>query len=275
MPWAETILSRIPGRSLGVLVPVALVLLAAAVREVRFPVLVLLVVGFVAAASTARKSALAWAAPLPVAVSLAWGVFPQPSGASSGADCASITSPPAVWRLAEAALALSALFLVARLVRATGPELGLVRPGRTAVAVAAVGGALAAVFGLLAGSGLAAPFFGPFRLDLGTPAAYLPAAVFAVSNGVMEEVIYRGALLAWLARVIGPIPSLAVQAVAFGFAHAGPDIVGSAIPVILVMTAGGLIAGAIVLRTRSLVVPIAIHVALDLPLYFYWACRVA
>mgnify|MGYP003297602116 CR=1 FL=1 len=37
--------------------------------------------------------------------------------------------------------------------------------------------------------------------------------------------------------------------------------------------AAGLILGAMALRTRSLLLPIAIHVALDLPIYYYFACR--
>ena len=40
----------------------------------------------------------------------------------------------------------------------------------------------------------------------------------------------------------------------------------------LVLGLGGLVAGVIRLRTRSLLLPIAWHVALDLPLYVYLAC---
>ena len=43
----------------------------------------------------------------------------------------------------------------------------------------------------------------------------------------------------------------------------------------IALAAGGLLAGIITIRTRSLFLPIAIHVALDLPLYLYLACRVA
>jgi membrane protease YdiL (CAAX protease family) len=38
-------------------------------------------------------------------------------------------------------------------------------------------------------------------------------------------------------------------------------------------TAGALIAAVIAIRTRSLLLPMAIHVALDLPIYYYFACR--
>jgi membrane protease YdiL (CAAX protease family) len=40
-----------------------------------------------------------------------------------------------------------------------------------------------------------------------------------------------------------------------------------------VLGVGGFIAGLITQRTRSLLIPIAWHVALDLPLYAYLACR--
>jgi membrane protease YdiL (CAAX protease family) len=41
----------------------------------------------------------------------------------------------------------------------------------------------------------------------------------------------------------------------------------------LALGTGGLLAGVIAIRTRSLLLPIAWHVALDLPLYVYLACR--
>jgi membrane protease YdiL (CAAX protease family) len=46
-------------------------------------------------------------------------------------------------------------------------------------------------------------------------------------------------------------------------------------PVMAAMTAGALIAAVIAIRTRSLLLPIAIHVALDLPIYYYFACLAA
>jgi len=98
--------------------------------------------------------------------------------------------------------------------------------------------------------------------------------VFAIANGVMEEVAYRGALQAWTARVTGPIVAIAGQAIVFGLAHTGPDFLGSPIPVVAAMVTGGLVAGFIVRRTGSLAIPIAIHVGLDIPLYYGNACRI-
>ena len=43
--------------------------------------------------------------------------------------------------------------------------------------------------------------------------------------------------------------------------------------VILAMATGGLIASTIAARLGSLAIPIAFHVAFDVPLYAYWACR--
>ncbi len=41
----------------------------------------------------------------------------------------------------------------------------------------------------------------------------------------------------------------------------------------VVLGFGGFIAGLITLRTRSLLLPMLWHIALDLPLYAYLACR--
>ena len=120
---------------------------------------------------------------------------------------------------------------------------------------------------------MARPFFGAFELDLSQPGFFAPALLFALANGAVEEVAYRGALLGWTARVTGPRLALAGQAVVFGLAHGGADVGGSPIVLMLALGTGGLLAGLIRLRTRSLLLPIAWHVALDLPLYAYLACR--
>ncbi|MEW6224653.1 MAG: CPBP family intramembrane glutamic endopeptidase, partial [Chloroflexota bacterium] len=104
-------------------------------------------------------------------------------------------------------------------------------------------------------------------------AAFLgPAVVFALALGAMEEVAYRGALLHWLARNVGTWVALAAQALVYGVAHAvaapgAPLLTGT------VLGAGALVAGVITIRTRSLLVPIAWHSALNLALYASLACR--
>ena len=64
-----------------------------------------------------------------------------------------------------------------------------------------------------------------------SPGALGPALILAVANGTMEEVIYRGVMLAWLTRVVGPRPALVLQALTFGAAHGGADFTGSPLPV--------------------------------------------
>jgi membrane protease YdiL (CAAX protease family) len=96
--------------------------------------------------------------------------------------------------------------------------------------------------------------------------------VFAVANGALEEVIYRGALLGWSARVMGAWPAIVGQAVVFGLAHSGPDVAGSPILLSIGLGIGGLVAGIISVRTRSILLPLAIHVGFDIPLYYGLAC---
>ncbi|MGK2852275.1 MAG: CPBP family glutamic-type intramembrane protease [Candidatus Limnocylindrales bacterium] len=50
------------------------------------------------------------------------------------------------------------------------------------------------------------------------------------------------------------------------------DLARSLVPLVLAMGVGGLLAGIIAVRTRSLLVPIAVHVGLDIPIYYAFAC---
>jgi len=256
------------------LLPLLLLGTAAAVRPLRLPVLVILVLGFLVARERDGRRAPAWAGAVPVAISLGWGLIGLPASATDGSTCAHATSPLATLRLAEGALTLGALLILAPLIGSGAVELGLRRPTKR-VGILAIGGFIVAgPLGLLVGPALARPFFGSFGIVASDPAAIVPALVFAIANGVMEEVAYRGALQAWTARVTGPIVAIAGQAIVFGLAHTGPDFLGSPIPVVAAMVTGGLVAGFIVRRTGSLAIPIAIHVGLDIPLYYGNACRI-
>jgi membrane protease YdiL (CAAX protease family) len=62
-----------------------------------------------------------------------------------------------------------------------------------------------------------------------------------------------------------------VLAIAAAFPPAAPRP-GGPLPVVALMIAGGLVAGWIVVRTGSLAIPIALHVAVDIPLYYGNAC---
>jgi membrane protease YdiL (CAAX protease family) len=66
--------------------------------------------------------------------------------------------------------------------------------------------------------------------------------------------------------------AISVQAVGFGLAHGGSDFLGPQLPVIAAMAAGGAIAAVIARRTGSLVLPIALHAAADIPMFLYAVC---
>ena len=251
-----------------------LVILAAAIPLARPFVLAALIAGTAVAMRRDAPVRWAWAAPIPVAVSLAWGLIPAPLADPTGADCTSPGSPPALWRATEALLALGALVVVAIVLRARPSDLSWRWPRRAVVQLALAGAVVLGPIGLVLGALLARPFFGTFELDLSRPGFLVPALVFAVANGLMEEVSYRGALLGWTAKVTGTWLALIGQAVAFGVAHAaGGDVGGSPLALGVVLGIGGFVAGWLTLRTRSLLIPIAWHIALDLPLYAYFACR--
>ncbi len=271
----RAVLPRDPAGAARALLPIVLVLLAAGIRETRLAVVVALVAGTLVAIQRRAPVRWAWAGPVPVAASLAFGLIPPLNADPTGLDCASITSPPAIWRLLEAILVLGVLGSLAILLRAPAASLWLRRPSSRAIVISLVGFGLFGILGLAVGPALARPFFGAFGLDTSDPLTLLPALLFALANGIMEEVAYRGALMGWSARVIGLVPAVVLQAIVFGLAHGGPDIIAGALPLTAALALGGLLAGIVAIRTRSLLLPIAIHVALDLPLYVYLACRTA
>ena len=255
--------------------PALLLILAALVHESRPFVLGGLVAGTAISVQRAAPVRWAWAATIPVAISLTFGLIPSPYDPADLADCASPTSPLALWRLGEAALVLGSAAVLGSLLHASWSSIWLTRPSSAVARLAGVAALASAAGGLLIGTVVAAPFFGSLSLDLGQPGSILPALVFAVANGVMEEVAYRGVLMGWLSRVSGMWPALVLQSIVFGLAHAsGTDVGGSPLVLGLALGAGGLVAGVITIRTRSLAIPIAVHVGLDVALYYGLACRI-
>ena len=225
-----------------------------------------------------RNQALA--AGLPVAAILAWGAISQPAAAPDALQCTDVFAPPAVWRFLEAlaGLAVIGLLVVERF--AWLAELGLHPATRRITVLAIVGAILVGPVALVAatwlGSGLlGGSFFGTYQLDLTRAAALVPALLFAVSNAVAEELAYRGALMRWLAPSAGIVGANLGQALVFGLAHTGADFVGPVAPTAFAMILGGFIGGVVARRTGSLLLPIAIHAAADLPIYYFWACRLA
>jgi membrane protease YdiL (CAAX protease family) len=272
MTSARRFLPSDPADFLRAIVPLALLVLAAAIPASRLIVAVLLVGGTAVAIGRNAPVRWAWAAAIPVALSLSWEAWPAPIPATGGADCADPASPIAVWRAVQAVLVLGVLAVLTMLLGANRTSLALRMPARRYVRWAVIGFVVTGPVALLVGPLLARPFFGPIDYDVTIIGALVPALLFATANGVLEEVTYRGALLGWSARVLGVGPALVGQAIVFGLAHSGTDVGGSPLLLMLALGLGGLIAGAITIRTRSLLIPIAIHVGFDIPLYYGLAC---
>jgi hypothetical protein len=271
-------MNRAPARAA---LPLLLLVGAAAFEWLRLPVVLLLLVGLLASALVARRTPgepggpvlLVYAGCFVVALNLAWGGVSLETGAGTVAACTDRLAPFALLRVGGAVLVLACVGIVVRLARADAAEIGMRWPSRPIIvislAVLPVIGAAAVLVGPL----LAEPFFGPIAPPTATLASLAPALLFAVANATMEEVVYRGALLHWLTPVTGVASALALQAFVFGLAHGvGTDFIGSPLPVMAATAAAGLAFGALALRTRSLLLPVAIHVALDVPVFFGKVC---
>jgi membrane protease YdiL (CAAX protease family) len=260
---------------------VVLVGIAALVRPVRpFVLMALLFAYGLARWRGDRTSSMAavTAGALPMVAILAWGSLGQPPADPTGADCTNLFAPPALWRFFEAFVGLAAIALLIVDRRATWAELGLRAGSHRTMLLAAAGllvGAPLAIWGgsLLGQSAFGGSFFGSFALDLSQPLALLPAALFAVSNAFAEELAYRGSMRVWLVPGLGVIGANLAQAIVFGLAHIGQDFVGPVAPTAVAMIAAGFVAGVITRRTRSLAIVLAVHIAADVPLFLYWACR--
>ena len=86
--------------------------------------------------------------------------------------------------------------------------------------------------------------------------------VVGITAGVCEEWLYRGFFLAVVSAVVGGAPSfvlVGVAAVAFGLAHAYQGRAG----ILLTGVLGGVMAG-LYLDTGSLLLPVLLHVLIDL-----------
>jgi membrane protease YdiL (CAAX protease family) len=254
-------------------IPIVLILYADVVRQARLLVLGLLLFGF--SYTLVRRSDLrwVWAAPIPIAVWLTWRTISAPLADPNGLHCTDALSPPAAWRLAQALLALGALGVLMGVLRVRPAAIWWRRPAVPVARLSVLGFFVAAPLGLLLSVAIARPYFGTFDLNISDPMALVPGLVFSLSNAIGEEVIYRGALMAFAGRVIGLRSALIVQAVVFGVSHAGAHFMGSPIPVVLAVGFGGYVAGLLTLKTRSLMMPIAVHAAIDLPVYVFFACR--
>ena len=258
-----------------------LLVAAAAVESLRVPVLALLLAAFLAAGLLARRPCaegparhlLAYGGCLVVALNLAWGGVPLSAIIGTVATCADRLAPFAALRVVGALLVLATLWLVIHLVHASPADIGLRWPSREWLVLSVVAVALVGAGAALLGPRLAEPFFGPISPPTASLGALVPAILFALANATMEEVAYRGALLRWLTPAAGVVNALALQAFVFGLAHGvGTDFIGSPLPIMAATAAAGLVLGALALRTRSLLLPITIHLALDIPVFYGKVC---
>jgi len=256
-------------------VPLVVVLWAILFPSLRPAALAFVVVGFLFQRWRASPTTWSWAASVPLATIITWSLIPAPPGLPAAASCADLLSPPMLWRAAELILVLVVVALVARAMGADRSQLPLGRPDRWLVGLAATAGFAIAPAALLLGEQAARPFFGAVHLQIALAGAILPALLFGVANASLEEVVYRGVLLRWTERYLGTMGAILVQAAAFGLAHTGSDFIVSPLPVLATMFVMGILAGLIVKRTGSLLVPIIIHAAFDIPLYYSLACRIS
>jgi len=252
----------------------ALLLAGALLVPARPAVAVVLALGWLGLRASGRPASIAWAAVLPVAVLMTW---PWVLGADGPIGDPACAAPLSVIALRRVLVAVVGFAVVAGLAwaHATGPaELGLRRPSAGEAAIALVGVVALAAGGLVIGPWIARPFFG--QLDFPRPvAALVPAILFGVANGVLEEVAYRGAMQAWLARTMPMAVAIGLQGLAFGIVHAGPEVV-ALLPVHIALLAAVGVAGGIArVRLGSLWIPIGVHVGADIALYVGLACRAA
>ena len=259
------------------LLPIAVLALGTAIPALRPVGLVILVVAAGAMAARGRTGTpvgRAVLATLPAAVGLTWAALAgTPMPLADASHCADLLSPPTLTRVAGALLVLGTLAIVAPLA-GDRDALRIRWPTDRRVTVLAVAAPLVLVPGSLwIGPLLARPFFGEIGLATDNVAALVPALAFAVANAALEETAYRGALLGWSTPALGLGGALLGQGVVFGFAHLGADVTGPSPLLWLGMVASGVVAGIVAVRSRSLLLPFAVHAALDVPLYYASACR--
>lgn len=272
---------RLNSASANAILPLALLVGGAAIEAARPFVLMLLVIGLLATLLRTRRQpgeqlgveVLVYAGCVVVALNLAWSGVPLEVLFGAPSECQDRLAPFALLRVVGAVLVLASLAVVMRLVRARPTELGLRWPSRPWVLVSIPTLLTIGPGAVFLGPILAEPFFGPLSPMTAELRGLVAALAFAVANASMEEVAYRGALLRWLTPVTGSATALAFQAIVFGLAHGvGTDFIGSPLPVMAATAAAGLVLGGLALRSRSLFVPVAMHVALDIPVFYGKVC---
>lgn len=251
-----------------------ILLVGALIPDQRVTGAVAIAIGWIVLRLIRRPGAIAWAAALTVAVTLTWPLLAGPDVPVGAQACVDPFSEIVVRRLGLAVVGLALVAALAVAHRTDLAELGLRRPSRAGVLPGLAGCAALAVGGLYLGPLVARPFFGVLSFPVPL-AALVPAVLFGVANGVLEEVQYRGAMQGWLGRVAPRWVAIGFPALVFGVVHAGPEVVALLPLHIALLAAFGAAGGLVRERTGSLVIPIGIHVGADIALYVGLACRAA
>jgi membrane protease YdiL (CAAX protease family) len=253
-------------------VPLLLLLGAVALPAYAGLFLAGLVGGAAVAISRRAPVAWAWAAMVPTAAISTLRTFGPAASAWDAAACSSLASPPILWAAAEAAVVVAGTAALASVLGSKAGDLGVRRPPKYATRWALLGAVIILGVGLAGVMLLARPGFGLPAVDLdGFGFGFvLPAIVFAVAVAVAEETAWRGALQGWLAKTLGPWIAVVLQSVLYGIAWGvllGWPLGG------LLGGAGGMVLGATVVRTRTIVVALAWHLAFNVPFYVFVVCR--
>ncbi|MDJ0961294.1 MAG: CPBP family intramembrane metalloprotease [Acidimicrobiia bacterium] len=96
---------------------------------------------------------------------------------------------------------------------------------------------------------------------LDTPGRVLLFISFVIVGPLGEEIVFRGVLLAWLSRRMGPTAAVFVSAAAFGLIHwEGPDTVAPVVGLFLI----GLVLGYAAIRQGNLSLALWIHAGVNL-----------
>jgi membrane protease YdiL (CAAX protease family) len=190
-----------------------------------------------------------------------------PVGAT--AVCEAFGAPRVAWAVVEAVVVVAAFTALAIALRTRRASIGLRRPARRAVRDAIAGFGAIAIGGLIIVSILNGGLPGPTDGDPSAMQLVLSVIVGAFAIAIAEEVAFRSVLQHWLARTTGEWPAVAVQAIAYGVwvtaAGWGP-LFGIA------AGAAGLAAGAITVRTNSILTVLAWHAGIAVPLFAVLLC---
>lgn len=103
-------------------------------------------------------------------------------------------------------------------------------------------------------------------ISMGMPHGITGPFGLALAVGTAEEMLFRVLILGWLVTRVRPEYALMISAMIFGLAHLQePSIIG--LLSILPQTAGGVILGAMYLRSRNVLSCILAHAAWDFPIF--------